>query len=86
MHNCLQINELLREIIEFLCADPRNAEALRAAARLPRCCEGMEKTVLEVLWGRLQTSPIVLFRCLPSHLLKLEGHLPNEVHKLVSQT
>lgn len=72
MHHCLRINEILREITEVLCADPNTEEALPAAARLARCCKGMEAPVLEVLWGRCQTSFIALVKCLPSHLLKFE--------------
>ena len=63
MHPCLQIDEILRSIFEFLKEDPQGPQR-RTLVNLAITCHTFSLPALAVLWSHLPSlAPVVM--CLP---------------------
>ena len=73
MHHCLQIEEILASIFEFVLTDVGNQKTYdrRSVLALVKTCRTFNIPALQVLWKNL-FSPVPLFLTMPDDLWQME--------------
>lgn len=88
MHRCLEVADLLGEIVECVGASKPNnppdvSRALRDLASLSRTCKVFYYPAAKCLWRRVADFHALIYKCLPEYLFKREEVVTSEGEKAI---